>query len=332
MYDLTYFYFYKFQFLIELILAESIFLVHLKRKKYFALKSILCILVSTGLTFAIPIITYDPLYTSTIFFVIFIISLIGIAICFDESIINIIFCGIAGYTVQHIAFCFYQVVMIGSLIDGGASLDMYGSGAMINGVVWFISFYIFIITYAVVYILSYLLIGKKLKKQKDFYVNNKNLFALLIVILIAAILLNSYMVHICTVKEHRFELLITFIYGMLSCSLVLMLQFTLKDAKKAEKELEIVSYLWKEDKEHYELAKENIDIINIKCHDLKHQLSAIRHGETIDAKALKEVENSISIYGSIIKTGNDALDVVLTEKSLLCNEKGITLTYIADGE
>ena len=37
------------------------------------------------------------------------------------------------------------------------------------------------------------------------------------------------------------------------------------------------------------------------------------------------------IYDSILKTGNEILDTVLTEKSLLCNQNGVKLSCIADG-
>ena len=37
------------------------------------------------------------------------------------------------------------------------------------------------------------------------------------------------------------------------------------------------------------------------------------------------------IYDSIVKTGNEVLDTVLTEKSLLCEKEHITMTCVADG-
>ena len=92
-----------------------------------------------------------------------------------------------------------------------------------------------------------------------------------------------------------------------------------------------MQHLWKEDREHYDLAKENIKLINIKCHDLKHQIHNLAENK-VNPKALKEIEKSVMIYDSIVKTGNDALDVLLSEKSLFCNENKISLTYIVNGE
>ena len=37
------------------------------------------------------------------------------------------------------------------------------------------------------------------------------------------------------------------------------------------------------------------------------------------------------MYDSKVRTGNDALDTILTEKSLLCESRNITLTCVANG-
>ena len=90
--------------------------------------------------------------------------------------------------------------------------------------------------------------------------------------------------------------------------------------------------LWAQQQKQYQLSKETIDSINIKCHDLKHQIRKITKGAALDKETAEEIENVISIYDSTVKTGNEALDVILTEKSLQCNENNIRITCIADGK
>ena len=46
---------------------------------------------------------------------------------------------------------------------------------------------------------------------------------------------------------------------------------------------------------------------------------------------MREIEDAINIYDSAVKTGNESLDVILTEKSLLCSANEITFTVVADG-
>ena len=51
----------------------------------------------------------------------------------------------------------------------------------------------------------------------------------------------------------------------------------------------------------------------------------------ISAKQKEEIENMISIYDSMLKTGNEALDVIFAEKSLSCRKDDIKLNCMIDG-
>jgi len=330
MLDFSNLFFYKFQFMLELLIAESLFLMHLKRRNHFAIRLTISIIFCFFMSFIIPIVSYDAIYISIMFFCLFVISVLAAFFCFDQPFINIIFCTIAGYTVQHIAYSVYQLVMISSMLDGGNSLVGYGSSQTINFNIF--AFAIYLDSYIVTYVASYFGLGAKIKNQMDFYINSKSLLLVLFIVVLGAIVLNSITVYSLDSEERHTELIVSFIYSFLSCFIALLFQFKLKEAKKAESELEIIQHLWKEDKEHYELAKENINIINIKCHDLKHQIRAIRMGGATDLDGLKNMEKSIMIYDSIVKTGCDPLDVLLTEKSLYCAKNNISLTYIIDGK
>ena len=68
--------------------------------------------------------------------------------------------------------------------------------------------------------------------------------------------------------------------------------------------------------EHYRLSRDNIEAINIKCHDLKHQISRIRarNSQGDMDHYLQEVEQNILLYDSIAETGSDVLDVNLLQK------------------
>ena len=80
------------------------------------------------------------------------------------------------------------------------------------------------------------------------------------------------------------------------------------------------------------LAKETIDIINMKAHDMKNQISVLKNlNQAEQSSYIDEMSKSIDIYNDIAKTGNDVLDIVLTQKSLLCTSKHIKFTYICDG-
>ena len=115
-------------------------------------------------------------------------------------------------------------------------------------------------------------------------------------------------------------------------AIILYLQNELFKKSVIRHQLAIMELLWKKEQEQYQLAKENIALINHKCHDLKHQIRALRNAnkEEID-KYLEEIEGSIRIYEAIVKTGNEVLDTILTEKSLHCKDREIQISCVADG-
>lgn len=116
-------------------------------------------------------------------------------------------------------------------------------------------------------------------------------------------------------------------------AIVLYLQNELFRKSSMRQELELVHLLLQKEQEQYRLSKENIAIINQKCHDLKHQIRAVRKVDEGERdQYLKEIEESIRIYEAIVKTGNEVLDTILTEKSLYCKEHGIVISCVADGK
>ena len=101
----------------------------------------------------------------------------------------------------------------------------------------------------------------------------------------------------------------------------------------AQRELDTLQQLHRQREEQYRISSENIALINQKCHDIRHQIAALRtlgDGKQID-RQISEMENAVMIYDSAVKTQNPALDVVLTEKSLYCESNGINLTCLIDG-
>ena len=116
------------------------------------------------------------------------------------------------------------------------------------------------------------------------------------------------------------------------CIVVLYLESELFKKSQLKQENEMLNLLYETQQEQYRLSKENIAIINQKCHDLKHQIRALRNAdkEELD-RYLGEIENSVEIYEAIVKTGNDVFDTILTEKSLYCQKHGIVVSCVADG-
>ena len=120
----------------------------------------------------------------------------------------------------------------------------------------------------------------------------------------------------------------------LYCVTFLYLQAELFKKSVVKQEYALMERMWYQQKKQYEIAKDQMQVIDRKCHDLKYQVAAMRHIENPAEreKNLKELEQSIRIYDSIVKTGNEILDTLLSEKSLICEARDITIHCVIDGK
>ena len=110
---------------------------------------------------------------------------------------------------------------------------------------------------------------------------------------------------------------------------VLGLQNELFVRNAVQKELDTMNLLYEKRTEQYARARRGVDLINRRCHALKVELARLRAaGGQPDPHA----EEAVQALESMVRTGNEVLDTVLTEKSFLCEELGISLNCVADGK
>lgn len=81
----------------------------------------------------------------------------------------------------------------------------------------------------------------------------------------------------------------------------------------------------------YEVSQDSIDLINTKCHDLKKMIAQAMNSEGLKAD-MAAIDEKLNIYDAMVRTGNRAFDLVVSEKSLYCEAHGISLSVMADGE
>lgn len=79
-------------------------------------------------------------------------------------------------------------------------------------------------------------------------------------------------------------------------------------------------------------TQQNIEAIDRKVHDIRRRIAIMgARGGAPGSSDYESILQEIDIYDSKVKTGNDALDVILTDRKLACDRWGITLACIADG-
>ncbi|MCR5033006.1 MAG: ATP-binding protein [Lachnospiraceae bacterium] len=112
---------------------------------------------------------------------------------------------------------------------------------------------------------------------------------------------------------------------ILFSSAILTLEIINYNTKALERENLILASLLKADKQQYEQAQKDMEKINIRYHDLKQQYSKADEAEKTRLEE-EMAELSLSYF-----TGNRAVDITLTQKSLLCQNAGIRLICSVDG-
>lgn len=119
---------------------------------------------------------------------------------------------------------------------------------------------------------------------------------------------------------------------LLLCVYIMYSVFEIVYNRRLQMNMAAIERLRATEAKQYQMSRENIEAINIKCHDLKHQIRALASGgASVDGRVLDEISREVGVYDSVVKSGNDALDTILTEKSVYCEKHGITLSCIADG-
>ena len=100
----------------------------------------------------------------------------------------------------------------------------------------------------------------------------------------------------------------------------------------SQQEVSLVKRLWAEDKKQYRLQKESIEMINIKCHDLRHQIAALKNSSgEVSNKLIADMERSIDVTEYTFQTGNDVLNVIFSNIGIRCKQNGIDFSCMAEG-
>lgn len=315
-------------FFFELLFAYIPFIPFFKPKKLVWLRLTICFAACLCFSYFSPHFLRDvpraagAVYTIVWYLVLAALTIISIKICFKGSIWNALFCGIGAYAVQHI---FFRIKFSYEYLY--RSLEW--SFTWLN----YLSYWLCM---AAVIVFSYFAFTNKLRKDKNFKTNNKKLIVVSFSVIVVAVVL-SHVVSMYT-RNYRDLVPAMFVsitlFSIVCCLLMLDNLCSNVYNKKLEEEVLIIESLWKNDRRQYELSKQNIDLLNMKYHDLKYQLGAILgSNESHENKdSLKEAIRCLNVYDAMLKTGNETLDVVLTEKRLQCEPLGIQLACIADGK
>lgn len=244
--------------------------------------------------------------------VMFFISLVALRLLFDASWALLFFFGSAAYAVEGIIFVFRRVDVY---FPPFASLD--------SGLVDVISFALCAGTLALVW----RLLVRRYRDGGTPNIDNASLLLFVGATVLVTDVLSSWV---------RVERLTSAPYGICSLLcyvLLLALEFDVFRVSALEHERELVRRLSHERERQQAAVQESIETINVKFHDLKHQIAALRSmkSDSQRERSLEELDHSIQMYDASVRTGDPAIDAILTEKSMQCWSREIELSCMVDG-
>lgn len=310
----------KISFALQMLLILPVFISNFQKRKNYTLKLI------AGITMIILFsemweantwwLSINLLFRYTIIMILFFVL---IDICYAEAWNVKLFALTAAYSVQTIIYGIYSVLCY--LME----LILPNTRGTVTEPV------IFVMITAAGLIASIRIFPRRMNELQNNNVENRIMILLTVCIILVSNLFNVLMIQV-DIPDYAYSLFFTPM-RMIPCILLLCLQFNLLNNQSLKMERNILERLLKEKDIQYQVSKENIELIQLKCHDIKYQIKALQNSSNIvKTDALKEIENSIDIYDGIVKTGNEALDVILTEKSLFCENHKIKITVMLDGE
>lgn len=251
-----------------------------------------------------------------------VIAFLFVWLCFQVTAPEALFLTVAGYTIADIATLVNSIL---TLIDPERFAHF---GEDISTGFW--GYTLIIVSYVLTYTVAWFVLIRQIKGLSLLKNATRHIVAL------TAVMLVIYQIWGLTFElygaEYAGSLLCLLEYGwnLVCCMFCLCIQFGIFRISQKEQELEVARRLIAEKERQYLVNKSTIDAINRKCHNLKYELSALSASPD-GQKHIDEAMALVDSFDSAFRTGNETLDVILSEKNLYCQQEQITFVCMVDG-
>lgn len=297
---------------LQILMAELLFLPVLRYRERLIARLIVGIPVCCVLAVIIPNLMahfVEGLYSLCIF-----LCTVGLfAFLFENQFSQLLYCCVGAQLIQNLSYNIETLIY--SLVQNFFSASDFR---------WFC---LSVSVMAVVYVICSRLFVERLTKQSSRSLNGYFVYGMSIVIALFAyfmqFLFQSYgLDHLWVTRP---PIILCDVFG-------LCVQFGFLALSNEMAENEMLQHLVENEHRQYEITRDSMDAINRKAHDLKHQIARIRAINDMDQEEFAEIESAVTEYESCFQTGNRTLDVILTEKKLICQRDRIEFSVIAQGE
>ena len=301
-------------YLIEIMIAEALFLRPYKKRENFTARYIASglLLLVLGTVTGIPALAGFPRFMW--FFAAMAGCIAAVCFCYKEDIFTLTSACVAGFAAQHIANKFTILLGLVPMIKWIAD----------QSVTMHAVFEILVFSY--VYLIIFMFFGRHRTNAKS----NLHLQLLSLVIVFTCIGVNRLVVDHAA-GDIYFEIAAC-LYAIMCCVFALIIQFTVTKWQQADTERLLTAQLFTESKKQYEQWSVNAGMIKQWIHDLRHLMNRIENlasQKQVDIPDISRVKAAVDRISPTAKTGNDALDVLLQNMDDLCRQNSIELQCVA---
>lgn len=320
---------YTYQFILlstplpTILFSAALFSRDMTRRRFFVLRVFFCIvlLIAMNLGLAVLRTDYSNIYTRIIAYVFsYCVFLPLLLICFSDSFANVLLNWCAAVAADDIGNRIFTLLVMVVGNDHTQTISLFPSE---NGPRDWILYYL--IRLVICFILY--LIFRRAKCLETDRESLRNMTGLSVFFAAWLVVFQAFSRQYMTESTALYAV-ITVSAAVFSFA-VFLLRTGILTQNRFRQEITMMEKFLSEERKQYDSVKENIEIVNMRCHDLKHQLEDLSYKLT--EGEVEKLKNALRIYDSSVKTGNEVLDVVIYEKQLVFEKEGIRFTCMADG-
>lgn len=299
----------------ELAAVVAVFSWRMRHRRFFVARAL-------GVTAAMILLSlgYNALHFSSIWMLclktvlLVLLSIPAVCFCFDVKLMRALFIVTAAAAAQHLSFKVGQTAAsLGRMVWGRGILTDMG---------------VYLAGFAAALSLCWLVFARRLGRIEHPHSSRSTLGMLLAVQLTTNLMQNLLLLSpdlAGSVLYYVFQL-----YGILVCLFILGLQCEMGSRQAVQQDNALLNQLIYQQKQQLDVRREVIEVINARCHELKQQTAALRG--LIPPEQLEALNQAVAAYDTAVDTGSEPLNVLLSEKQLLCQSKQIAFDCMADGK
>lgn len=302
-------------YLIEVLIAELLFLHSYKKRTYFPLRLIGSTVVSLAIVSRVSLSpNMSPLHRFFLLLFIIAVSILCMLVSFEGDVFSIISSCMAGVATQHIANKLEAILVLTPLTSSLVAISpVYRILTEVLSC---------ILVYGIVYFLV----------AKDYVVGKGDirLNIISVLIILTCIGVNRLVVD-HEVVDVKIEVAAS-IYAIICCIFALGIQFYLLKWQREKSEAMVIRGLLSASEKQYEQWKTMVEMNKIAMHDLKHMIGrveALADKDNIAIPDLTPLKDKIEGFSPLVRTGNDVLDVLLRNMGQVCHRQNVRLNCVS---